>query len=364
MRVALFVPMADELRTTEDDVAPSRPTPAPGGPRAPLVTDVELAARFGARVADTSRRDEPQALLVVAVDATMERPGQGHGSRFRAGDEVMAEVRAAAPVGAVVTVLDDGSLAAFFPGTRKSDALDLADRALSNCRKRDRARDGEPVSIGVAGYPSDGRVVSALVAAAAMASRRAARGGGSAVLGFHPGMLSTDDEPQNRAFASYVTADCVPIDFRPILRGDGSRLGLAASLSPPAAVAGTVEGVYAVAARVGRVLELGRLARASALAAFREFDDGRLWLSVGVHPAELHDATLIAGEPGFEPIAERLIARILPFGEPIAAARAIRAVSHLRARGVRICIDDLVERSEELPLETSALPDVPTRSGD
>lgn len=131
------------------------------------------------------------------------------------------------------------------------------------------------------------------------------------------------------------------VHYQPIVRPDGAIFAYEALMRPHVDGLDSPETMLGAAEKLHRLMDLGRAVRGKAAAAgVIDNGDGPL-LFVNLHPEDLLDPTLLAGDG---PLAARAASVVLEITEraSLEGIGDVRArVAQLRAQGYRVAIDDL-----------------------
>jgi EAL domain-containing protein (putative c-di-GMP-specific phosphodiesterase class I) len=131
------------------------------------------------------------------------------------------------------------------------------------------------------------------------------------------------------------------IAFQPIVRSSDRKVhGYEALLRSDEPSLPTPTALFEAAERLGRVHELGRLARSQVASRLREAPSGTV-VFVNLHTLDLDDDALYAADQPLSSVAERVVLEITERANFDGVADVPRRVARLRELGYRIAVDDL-----------------------
>ncbi len=205
-------------------------------------------------------------------------------------------------------------------------------------------------SIGVASYPEDGDDRNALLDAADAAMYVAKETGGNAVVSYVPEMkdAATAHSPRVSVEMERINALRRTIDdcafsyvYQPIIDCQkNAAIGYEIFCRPQDEVFSNPSTLFTTAERAGRIVELGRILRRQFSRAVSAVPESCL-LFINIHPLELFDSDLLAGETELTPLAHRIVLEVTDTTAISNLKRAQKSIELLHSQGFRIGLDEI-----------------------
>jgi diguanylate cyclase (GGDEF)-like protein len=237
-------------------------------------------------------------------------------------------------------------LALILPETTKAGACALGDRLRTLVVEQGLGPGLPPttISVGTAAYPEDATSREDLIAAAGVALHAAKRGGRDRVVPWSAALAEASEGASElgrlRALERVIEERAFRHAYQPIVGADGALFAYEGLVRPTDPAFANPLTLFALAARAGKITPLGRVLRERCVAPMPELPPPTL-LFINLHPTELHDTELAAGEASLLPWADRIVFEVTEAAEISDYDRTRQVIDRLRGHGFRIALDDV-----------------------
>ncbi len=315
--------------------------------------------RLEAEVRRSSRHAHELGLVFVDVDRFKEiNDALGHQTGDRVLQYVADVLRGKSRISDTTFRLREHDLAARYggdefvlllPETPKHGAAHKAERLRAYFAQHTAAELPSPVtiSLGVAGYPTDGHDRESLIQAADAALYASKRLGRNRVVSYAPALAAGADvldslaATRSLAIERSIKERAFRFVYQPIVDARVWRMfGYEALCRPKDQDFAHAADVIAAAEGAGRIVDLGRLLRAMAIQPMQGMPEP-LAMFVNLHPHELTDPRLLDEDSPLLPWAKRVVFELTESTAITDYRRVREVIARLRERGFRVGIDDL-----------------------
>ncbi len=318
-----------------------------------------LRERIGRELSGSARHDRPLALALIDVEEFRDL-NRRHG--HEACDGLLVDI-AAAMRGETTVVetlrLEDtvarsgaGEFAILLPDTDPAAAITLLSRLCTSISEHIKIAD-EEISIvsGVASFPEHGANAAELIAAAGVALSAAKEPGSPKIMRFDEALAKKGElrRSSTRSAAKKAEAleesmkskdDFFRYVYQPIVDiREQTIMAYEALVRPQHDCFAHPGELFQAAEQSGHMRALNRILRLLCVEPLTELDNSKR-LFINLHPTDLFDPVLLAGEPALLSQAHRIVFEVTEVAEIRSFDKARESLQVLRERGFGVAVDD------------------------
>ncbi len=318
-----------------------------------------LRERIGRELSGSARHSRPLALALLDVEEFRDL-NRRHGHENC--DQLLVDIAAAMRGerdGVETLRLEDtvarsgpDEFAILLPDTDPDAAMTLLTRLCASLGQRLKI-EGESVSLvaGVASFPADGSNAAELISAAGVALSAAKEPGSLSLVRFHANLVEKGELRKNSTRAAAKNAEALEESLRmtdslfryvyqPIVDiRDNSIMAYEALVRPQHERFAHPGELFEAAEQSGRVRALSRVLRLLCVEPLAKLDS-KCRLFINLHPTDLFDPMLLAGEPALLANANRIVFEVTEVAEIKSFEKARESLDVLREKGFGVAIDD------------------------
>jgi diguanylate cyclase (GGDEF)-like protein len=318
-----------------------------------------LRERIGQELSGSSRHDRPLALALLDVEEFREL-NREHG--HEACDQLLVDIAAAMrgernPVDSLRledTVARSGpdEFAILLPDTDPTAAMTLLSRLCASMSEHIKIGDQEVrIVVGVASFPDDGANAAELISAAGVALSAAKEPGSPKLLRFEDKLAeageqrrsSTRTAARKAAGLEQSLSDATVLfqyAYQPIVNVlDGTITAYEALVRPQHECFAHPGELFDAAEQCGRMRALNRVLRQLCVRPLARLHESQR-LFINLHPTDLFDPMLLAGEPALLSQAHRIVFEVTEVAEIKSFEKARESLEVLREKGFSVAVDD------------------------